>query len=62
MPIEIRELLIRAFVSDDKEYDGAKGGNTSVEDLDACKNKISENAVEESMGQIMEMIKNQNER
>lgn len=58
MPIEIRELVIKATVSQNENSStGAAGGGTSTNDISA-----SEEIINACVEKIMEILKQKNER
>ena len=56
MPIEIRELVIKAFIEDNKEGKGQSSGSTANSD------DMKEEIIADCMEQISEMLKDKRER
>lgn len=55
MPIEIRELIIKAFVD-------ASNGQKKKEESKSCEGNSTEKAVQESIDQFSEILKQERER
>jgi len=58
MPVEIRELEIRASVAPEQSANSSGGSEVTSQQFEQMKNEI----VAECMAKIKEMIKEQNER
>jgi len=55
MPIEIRELIIRAYVEPDNKKDIKTKKDSSIDDQSSCHSS-------EAIVQLLEVINNKNER
>ncbi len=58
MPVEIKELIIKAFIGSDED----KSSDPKKKKNDSCGKTPKNESVDESINQMLYLIKNKNER